>query len=151
MKRIYFIILFKGGFKIIKSNFNTFNNENKQDLCFCPIPRIPMGSFVSMNYPNLNKGSFVSTNYSSNKVPLNFGSTDASQNFDCDENSENIEGNQIGNYKHLNDLRGIINNNDYDTNNNYMKAQADEMDSLFKYLIKHAVVKYYNGVEYVNQ
>ena len=101
---------------------NTFNNENKQDLCFCPIPRIPMGSFVSMNYPNLNKGSFVSTNYSSNKVPLNFGSTDTSQNLDCDENSENIEGNQIGNYKHLNDLRGIINNNDYDTNNNYMKV-----------------------------
>ena len=28
MKRIYFIILFKGGFKIIKSNFNTFNFKN---------------------------------------------------------------------------------------------------------------------------
>lgn len=36
-------------------------------------------------------------------------------------------------------------------NNNYLKAQADEMNSLFKYLIKQAVVKYYNGVEYVNQ
>jgi len=28
LKRIYFIILFKGGFKIIKSNFNTFNFKN---------------------------------------------------------------------------------------------------------------------------
>ena len=36
-------------------------------------------------------------------------------------------------------------------NNNYLKAQADEMDSLFDYLIKQAVVKYYNGIEYVNQ
>ncbi|MBQ7273611.1 MAG: TolC family protein [Bacteroidales bacterium] len=36
-------------------------------------------------------------------------------------------------------------------NNNYLKAQADEMNSLFKYLIKQAVVKYYNGIEYVNQ
>ena len=36
-------------------------------------------------------------------------------------------------------------------NNNYLKAQADEMNSLFKYLIKQAVVRYYNGVEYVNQ
>jgi len=25
------------------------------------------------------------------------------------------------------------------------------MNSLFKYLIKQAVVRYYNGVEYVNQ
>ena len=37
------------------------------------------------------------------------------------------------------------------TNNNYLKAQADEMNSLFKYLIKQAVVRYYDGVEYVNQ
>ena len=36
-------------------------------------------------------------------------------------------------------------------NNNFLKAQADEMNSLFKYLIKQAVVRYYNGVEYVNQ
>ena len=35
--------------------------------------------------------------------------------------------------------------------NNFLKAQADEMNSLFKYLIKQAVVRYYNGVEYVNQ
>ena len=35
--------------------------------------------------------------------------------------------------------------------NNFLKAQADEMNSLFKYLIKQAVVKYYSGVEYVNQ
>ena len=36
-------------------------------------------------------------------------------------------------------------------NNNYLKAQADEMNSLFKFLIKQAVVRYYNGVEYINQ
>ena len=36
-------------------------------------------------------------------------------------------------------------------NNNYLKAQADEMNSLFKYLIKQAVVRYYNGVEYIDQ
>ena len=36
-------------------------------------------------------------------------------------------------------------------NNNYLKAQADEMNSLFKYLIKQAVVRYYSGVEFINQ
>ena len=36
-------------------------------------------------------------------------------------------------------------------NNNYLKAQADEMNSLFSFLIKRAVVRYYNGVEYINQ
>jgi len=36
-------------------------------------------------------------------------------------------------------------------NNNYLKAQADEMNSLFKYLIKQAVVKYYNGIDYIEQ
>ena len=36
-------------------------------------------------------------------------------------------------------------------NNNYLKSQADEMNSLFKYLIKQAVVRYYNGIEYINQ
>lgn len=35
--------------------------------------------------------------------------------------------------------------------NNYLKAKADEMNSLFNYLIKQAVVKYYNGIEYINQ
>ncbi len=35
--------------------------------------------------------------------------------------------------------------------NNYLKAQADEMNSLFKYLIKQAVVKYYNGIDYIKQ
>ena len=34
---------------------------------------------------------------------------------------------------------------------NFLKAQADEMNSLFQYLIKQAVVRYYNGTEYVNQ
>lgn len=34
---------------------------------------------------------------------------------------------------------------------NFLKAQADQMNSLFQYLIKQAVVRYYNGTEYVNQ
>ena len=48
--------------------------------------------------------------------------------------------------------QGLISPLEFQTaNNNFLKAQADEMNSLFKYLIKQAVVKYYNGVEYVNQ
>lgn len=48
--------------------------------------------------------------------------------------------------------QGLISPLEFQTaNNNYLKTQADEMNSLFKYLIKQAVVKYYNGVEYVNQ
>ncbi len=48
--------------------------------------------------------------------------------------------------------QGLISPLEFQTaNNNYLKAQADEMNSLFKYLIKHAVVRYYNGVEYLNQ
>ncbi len=48
--------------------------------------------------------------------------------------------------------QGLISPLEFQTaNNNYLKAQADEMNSLFKYLIKQAGVKYYNGVEYVNQ
>ena len=34
---------------------------------------------------------------------------------------------------------------------NYLRARADEMSCLFQYLIKQAVVLYYNGIEYVNQ
>ena len=48
--------------------------------------------------------------------------------------------------------QGLISPLEFQTaNNNFLKAQADEMNSLFKYLIKQAVVRYYNGVEYVNQ
>ena len=48
--------------------------------------------------------------------------------------------------------QGLISPLEFQTaNNNYLKAQADEMNSLFKYLIKQAVVKYYSGIEYVNQ
>ena len=48
--------------------------------------------------------------------------------------------------------QGLISPLEFQTaNNNFLKAQADEMNSLFKYLIKQAVVKYYNGIEYVNQ
>ena len=48
--------------------------------------------------------------------------------------------------------QGLISPLEFQTaTGNYLKAQADEMNSLFKYLIKHAVVRYYNGVEYVNQ
>ena len=48
--------------------------------------------------------------------------------------------------------QGLISPLEFQTaNNNYLKAKADEMNSLFKYLIKQAVVKYYNGTEYINQ
>ena len=48
--------------------------------------------------------------------------------------------------------QGLISPIEFQTaNNNYLKAQADEMNSHFTYLIKQAVVKYYNGVEYINQ
>ena len=48
--------------------------------------------------------------------------------------------------------QGLISPLEFQTaNNNYLKSQADEMNSLFKYLIKQAVVKYYNGVDYIEQ
>ena len=48
--------------------------------------------------------------------------------------------------------QGLISPLEFQTsNNNYLKAKADEMNSLFKYLIKRAVVKYYSGIEYINQ
>ncbi len=48
--------------------------------------------------------------------------------------------------------QGMISSLEYQTaTNNYLRAKADEMNSLFKYLIKQAVVRYYNGVEYINQ
>ena len=48
--------------------------------------------------------------------------------------------------------QGLISPLEFQTaNNNFLKAQADEMNSLFKYLIKAAVVRYYNGTEYINQ
>ena len=48
--------------------------------------------------------------------------------------------------------QGLVSPLEFQTaNNNYLKAKADEMNSLFKYLIKQAVVKYYNGTEYINQ
>ena len=48
--------------------------------------------------------------------------------------------------------QGLISPLEFQTaSNNYLKAQADEMNSLFKYLIKQAVVKYYNGIEYIAQ
>ena len=48
--------------------------------------------------------------------------------------------------------QGLISPLEFQTaTGNYLKAQADEMNSLFKYLIKQAVVQYYNGVEYIEQ
>ena len=48
--------------------------------------------------------------------------------------------------------QGLISPLEFQTaNNNYLKSQADEMNSLFKYLIKQTVVKYYNGVDYIEQ
>ena len=48
--------------------------------------------------------------------------------------------------------QGLISPLEFQTaNNNYLKAQADEMNSLFTFLIKEAVVNYYNGIEYIEQ
>jgi outer membrane protein len=48
--------------------------------------------------------------------------------------------------------QGLISPLEFQTaNNNYLKSQADEMNSLFKYLLKQAVVKYYNGIDYIEQ
>ena len=48
--------------------------------------------------------------------------------------------------------QGLISPLEFQTaNNNYLKAIADEMNSLFQYLIKKAVVKYYSGIDYINQ
>lgn len=48
--------------------------------------------------------------------------------------------------------QGLISGLEYQTAvNNYLKAKTDNMNSLFKYLIKQSVVKYYSGIEYVNQ
>ena len=48
--------------------------------------------------------------------------------------------------------QGLISPLEFQTaSSNYLKARADEMNSLFKYLIKQAVVKYYNGIDYINQ
>lgn len=48
--------------------------------------------------------------------------------------------------------QGLISPLEFQTaNNNFLKAKSDEMNSLFKYLIKKAVVKYYSGIEYINQ
>ncbi|MBR5735875.1 MAG: TolC family protein [Bacteroidales bacterium] len=48
--------------------------------------------------------------------------------------------------------QGLISPLEFQTaNNNYLKSKADEMNSLFKYLIKQAVVRYYSGVDYINQ
>lgn len=48
--------------------------------------------------------------------------------------------------------QGLISPLEFQTaNGNYLRARADEMNSLFKYLIKQAVVRYYNGVEYIDQ
>lgn len=48
--------------------------------------------------------------------------------------------------------QGLISPLEFQTaNNNYLKAKMDEMNSLLKYLIKQAVVKYYSGIEYIDQ
>ncbi len=48
--------------------------------------------------------------------------------------------------------QGLISGLEYQAAvNNYLKAKSDNMNSLFKYLIRQSVVKYYSGIEYVNQ
>lgn len=48
--------------------------------------------------------------------------------------------------------QGLISPLEFQTaNGNYLKAKADEMNSLFTYLIRQAVVRYYGGVAYLDQ
>ena len=48
--------------------------------------------------------------------------------------------------------QGLISPLEFQTaNSNYLRAQADEMNSLLRYMIKQAVVRYYNGEEYIDQ
>lgn len=48
--------------------------------------------------------------------------------------------------------QGLISTLEFQTaSNNYLHAKADELNSLFKFLIKKSVVKYYHGIEYINQ
>ena len=48
--------------------------------------------------------------------------------------------------------QGLISPLEFRTaNSNYLKARADEMNAMFSYLIKQAVVRYYGGEEYINQ
>ena len=48
--------------------------------------------------------------------------------------------------------QGLISPLEFQTaNNSYLKAKADEMNSLFRYLIKQAVVRYYGGENYIEQ
>ena len=48
--------------------------------------------------------------------------------------------------------QGLISPLEFQTaSNNYLRAQADEMNSRFRYLIKQAVVKYYRGIDYIEQ
>lgn len=47
---------------------------------------------------------------------------------------------------------GLISPLEFQTaSNNYLKAKADEMGSLLKFLIKQSVVKYYSGIPYQDQ
>ncbi len=48
--------------------------------------------------------------------------------------------------------QGLISSIEYQTaSNNYLKAKAERLNSLCQYLIKQSVVRYYSGVEYINQ
>ena len=48
--------------------------------------------------------------------------------------------------------QGMISPLEFQTaSGNYLKAKADEMNSLFVYLIRQAVVRYYDGVDYLDQ
>ena len=48
--------------------------------------------------------------------------------------------------------QGLISPLEFQTaNSNYLRSRADEMNSLFRYMIKQAVVRYYNGENYIEQ
>lgn len=48
--------------------------------------------------------------------------------------------------------QGLISGLEYQTAvNNYLKAKSDNLNSLFKFLIKQSVLRYYGGEEYIEQ
>ena len=48
--------------------------------------------------------------------------------------------------------QGLISPIEYQTaTNNYLKAKAERLNSLCRYMIKQSVVRYYAGEEYINQ
>ena len=48
--------------------------------------------------------------------------------------------------------QGMVSLVDYQTiTNSFLNAQAEELNALLQYYLKSSVVKYYNGISYIEQ